>query len=151
MAVGIAPLDHEVTALNKADIGKPLPHTTQCLSVGAFRSDPEIAKAYPHTRLGKRATPNGAASGQAAAEKRDELAPLHSITSSARASSIGGTSMPSALAVLRLITRSYLVGAWTGRSAGFSPLRMRSTYPAARRNSSTILEPYELSPPAAAK
>ena len=38
-----------------------------------------------------------------------------------------GTSMPSALAVFRLITSSYLVGACTGRSAGFSPLRMRST------------------------
>ena len=36
-------------------------------------------------------------------------------------------SMPSALAVLRLITSSYLVGACTGRSAGFSPLRIRST------------------------
>ena len=34
---------------------------------------------------------------------------------------------PSAFAVLRLITNSYLVGACTGRSAGFSPLRMRST------------------------
>ena len=52
---------------------------------------------------------------------------LYSITSSARASSVGGTSRPSALAVLRLITSSYLVGACTGRSAGFSPLRMRST------------------------
>ena len=31
-------------------------------------------------------------------------------------------SRPSALAVLRLITKSYLVGACTGRSAGFSPL-----------------------------
>ena len=34
---------------------------------------------------------------------------------------------PSALAVSRLITNSYLVGACTGRSAGLSPLRMRST------------------------
>src|SRR5262245_4114279 len=50
----------------------------------------------------------------------------YSITSSARASSEGGTVMPSALAVLRLITSSYLVGACTGRLAGFSPLRMRS-------------------------
>src|SRR5262245_66510163 len=49
----------------------------------------------------------------------------HSITSSARASTDAGRSRPSALAVLRLITSSYLVGAWTGRSAGFSPLRMR--------------------------
>jgi hypothetical protein len=39
----------------------------------------------------------------------------------------GGTSRPSALAVLRLIASSYLVGACTGRSEGFSPLRMRST------------------------
>ena len=37
-----------------------------------------------------------------AAEKRDELAPPHSITSSARASSVGGTSRPSALAVLQV-------------------------------------------------
>src|SRR6185312_4094523 len=57
----------------------------------------------------------------------------HSITSSARASSVGGISRPSAFAVLRLITSSYLVGACTGKSAGFSPLRMRSTYVAARR------------------
>src|SRR5262245_619206 len=63
-----------------------------------------------------------------AAEQRDELAaPDHSITSSSRASSVGGTSRPSALAVLRLITNSYFTGACTGRSAGFSPLRMRST------------------------
>src|SRR5262249_39767976 len=53
--------------------------------------------------------------------------PHHSITSSARASSVGGISRPSALAVLRLITNSYLVGYCTGKSAGLSPLRMRST------------------------
>ena len=53
--------------------------------------------------------------------------PVHSITSSARASTDAGSSRPSALAVLRLITSSYFTGAWTGRSPGFSPLRMRST------------------------
>ena len=62
-----------------------------------------------------------------AAEKRDELAPPHSITSSARASSVGGTSRPSALAVLRLITSSILGRRLHRQSAGFSPLRMRST------------------------
>ena len=51
----------------------------------------------------------------------------YSITSSARASSDGGTVSPSSLAVLRLITNSCLVGACTGMSAGFSPFRMRST------------------------
>src|SRR5262249_16092403 len=60
-------------------------------------------------------------------EKRDELASSHSITSSARASKVGGISKASAFAVLRLITRSNLVGACTGKSAGFSPRRMRST------------------------
>jgi hypothetical protein len=35
-----------------------------------------------------------------AAKQHDEIAPLHSITSSASASSVGGTSMASALAVL---------------------------------------------------
>ena len=51
----------------------------------------------------------------------------YSMTSSALARSLGGTSRPRALAVLRLNASSYLVGACTGRSAGFSPLRMRST------------------------
>jgi ABC transporter substrate binding protein len=60
-----------------------------------------------------------------AAEQRDELAPLHSITSSAATSSLSGTSRPSALAVLRLITNSNRVDCTTGRSAGCSPLRTR--------------------------
>src|SRR5262245_11021800 len=68
-----------------------------------------------------------------AAEQRDEIAPPHSITSSARASRVGGTSRPSALAVLRLITSSNFVGCSTGRSAGLAPLRILSTYSAARR------------------
>ncbi len=57
----------------------------------------------------------------------------HSITSSVRASSEMGGSRPSALAALRLMTNSNLVACWTGRSPGFSPLRMRSTYDGARR------------------
>src|SRR5262249_14869311 len=62
-----------------------------------------------------------------AAEQRDELAAVHSITSSARASSLSGTWRPSAFAVLRLITSSNLVGCITGKSAGLAPLR---TFPA---------------------
>src|SRR5258705_9566869 len=52
----------------------------------------------------------------------------HSITSSARASSVGGTVRPSALAVLRLMTSSNLVGCTTGRSEGLAPLRTRPVY-----------------------
>src|SRR5262249_23059814 len=58
-------------------------------------------------------------------EQRDQLAALHSITSSARASSVGGTSRPSILAVVRLMTNSKLVACTTGRSAALAPLRMR--------------------------
>src|SRR6516225_3598045 len=47
------------------------------------------------------------------------LASHHSITSSAVASSVGGTSMPSALAVCRLMMNSNLLVCMTGSSAGF--------------------------------
>src|SRR5262249_26231007 len=59
------------------------------------------------------------------AEQRYELAAFHSITSSARASSAGGTSRPSVLAVLRLMTIQNCVGNMIGSSAGFAPLRIR--------------------------
>src|SRR5262249_36296029 len=62
-----------------------------------------------------------------AAEQRDEIAPPHSITSSARPSSCGGTVRPSAFAVLMLRAVTNLVAACTGRSAGLVPRRMRST------------------------
>src|SRR5262245_326890 len=67
-----------------------------------------------------------------AAEQSEEFAPLHSITSSARASSVGGTSRRSALAVVRLMTRLNLVGCSTGMSLGFAPRRILSTIPAVR-------------------
>src|SRR5262249_18322287 len=62
-----------------------------------------------------------------AAEQCDERPPFHSITSSARASSVAGTIRPSALAVVKLMTRSNLVGCSTGMSAGFTPRRILST------------------------
>src|SRR5262245_686631 len=68
--------------------------------------------------------------GQAAAPlNNDELRPPyhHSSNSSARASSVGGTSRPSDLAVFRLIINSNLVGRRTGKSEGLSPLRISPT------------------------
>src|SRR5262249_58618599 len=59
--------------------------------------------------------------GGRGADERDERTASHSITSSARASTEAGISSRSVLAVFRVITSSYLVGACTGRSAGFSP------------------------------
>src|SRR5262249_24437657 len=64
-----------------------------------------------------------------AAEQCDELAARpHSITSSARASSVGGTSRRSASAVLRVITSSTLLACITGRSMVLAPLRMFAAY-----------------------
>src|SRR5215469_8457011 len=85
-----------------------------------------------------------------AAEQRDEGAALHSITSSARASSVGGTSKPKALAVFRLTTNSNLVPCCTGRSAGFAPLRILSTKLAERYHMSLMLAEYENRQPASA-
>jgi hypothetical protein len=62
-----------------------------------------------------------------ATDQRNEIAPPHSITSSATAINVVGMVMPSAFAVFKSITSSNLVGRWTGRSPGFSRLRMRST------------------------
>src|SRR6202043_3891286 len=61
-----------------------------------------------------------------APEERDEFAAGHSMTSSARASSVGGSVRPSSLAVGRLMTSSNFDACITGRSAGLAPLRMRA-------------------------
>src|SRR5262245_27611580 len=60
-----------------------------------------------------------------ATEQRDEVATLHSITSSAATSSLSGTARPSILAVGWFMTSSNLLDCTTGRSAGFAPLRRR--------------------------
>jgi len=98
------------------DCGSPL--STRCTYEGAQ----QVCRRGCSPSRARRERPWGSP-----AEKSDEIATGHSITSSARASKLSGTVRPSAFAVLRLMTSSYLVGACTGRSAGFSPLRMRST------------------------
>src|SRR5262249_36377774 len=83
-------------------------------------------------------------------EKAEERAgELHWILSSARASTDGGIVRLRALAVLRLITRSKTVGSSTGRSAGFAPLRIRSTYHAVRRQIASKFGAYVMRQPAA--
>src|SRR5262249_38124608 len=107
--LGPAVVDRYVLALDIACLSETLAKRAQTLDNRLGRSDFE--KPYHrHRRLlrARRERPR-----RRAAEQRDECAALHSITSSARASSVGGTSMPRAFAVLRLIARSYLVGACT--------------------------------------
>src|SRR6202043_1850080 len=78
------------------------------------------------------------------------LASDHSITSSARARSVAGTVMPSALAVFILMTSWKRVGCSTGKSAGWAPLRILSTYTAALRKRSAYIAEYDISPPSSA-
>src|SRR5262245_2526778 len=115
--------DRDILALDVAGLAQAISERRSEISVSIRVTGIEKPN-YGHRRLlrARRERPR-----RRAAEQRDECAPSHSITSSARASTLAGRSRPSALAALRLITSSYLVGACTGRSAGFSPLRTRST------------------------
>src|SRR5262249_9682528 len=123
MALGPAVFDRHIPAFDEADFAQTLAERGHPRGVSARRFAVEKPD-HRHRRLLRpcRDRPCGRA-----AEQRDEVALVHSITSSARASSVGGISRPRALAVVRLMTRSNLVGCKTGKSAGFSPLRMRLT------------------------
>jgi len=63
---------------------------------------------------------------------------VHWSTSSARPSTNRGIVRPRAFAVLRLITSSNFVGCSIGRSPGLAPLRILSTYVAARLKLSRV-------------
>src|SRR5438132_6046348 len=120
-------LDRHILALDVAGFTKVLAECGQIsCTIGKRRTAEEPDHRHRRLLRARRERPRS----RRAAEQCDELAPPHSITSSARASSVGGTSRPIAFAVLRLITNSNLVGPWTGSSPGFSPLRMRSAYDA---------------------
>ena len=121
LALRPAIFDRHILALDIAGFFQALAERGQRCGVLVRR----YAAEEPDHRHRRLLRPRRKRPGRRAAEKRDEIAPLHSITSSARASSVGGQLRPSALAVLRLMTSSNLVGCRTGRSAGFSPLRMR--------------------------
>src|SRR5213593_2707404 len=58
----------------------------------------------------------------------------HLITLSALAKTFGGIVRPICFAAFRLMINSNFVGCSTGKSAGLTPLRILSTYAAARRN-----------------
>ena len=62
-----------------------------------------------------------------AIDKRDELPPSHSITSSARTRSAGGIALSSSFAVLRFTNSSKFRGCSIGSSLSFAPFAMRAT------------------------
>src|SRR5262249_53786294 len=117
-----AELDDNALALDVAEIAQPRPQRFHLARSRGSGGEMQIPDPSNLCRLcARRERPRR----RRAANERDELASLHSITSSAMASTPGGIVRPSAFAVLRLITSSNLVGCTTGRSAGFAPLRMR--------------------------
>jgi len=83
LAVREAIFDRHVAPLHEAELFQPSPERGQSRRVPSRRQAAEIAD-HRHRRLlrGRREWPRG----RRAAEERYELAPLHSITSSARAS-----------------------------------------------------------------
>src|SRR5215471_211802 len=117
--------DCKVAALEEATLAKARPERRH--RSGKFRC--RVAAKDPDDRDGSLLRPRRKPPSRRAAEKDDEIAPpdRHSITSSARSRKASGIIKPMALAVLRLMTRSNLVGNWTGSSATLVPRRMRST------------------------
>src|SRR5579864_121323 len=121
------PMDTNTPALASIgiDIGKEVFHIVGLVTNGkiAFRRKikrlalVDTFKALGHSRPSSRAPANFA--------KPRRGSHFYSITSSARASSVGGTVRPSAFAALRLIVSSNLVGCTTGKFAGRSPFRIR--------------------------
>jgi hypothetical protein len=99
-------------------------HTSQWGQPGKAQSE-QILSAFPPIADMERTSLNGSQVPTADVSRCSKN--HYSITSSARARSVGGISRPSAFAVLRLITSSNLVGCWIGKSAGLAPLRILST------------------------
>src|SRR5262249_55607454 len=101
-----AEFDGHIAALDVSGFAQALAECLQAFD-GRLRRTGSEKPDHRHRRLlrPRRERPHSSAT-----EQRDELAALHSITSSARASSLSETVKPSALAVLRLMTSSYLVG-----------------------------------------
>jgi hypothetical protein len=112
-----AVVDRHVLALDIARLFEALAKGTQALGNRLGRSDFEKSD-HRHRRLlrARRERPR-----RRATDERDEFAPLHSITSSARSRMEVGMVRPTVLAVLRFTTSWNWVGRSIGRSAGLRP------------------------------
>src|SRR5262249_46225955 len=129
---GPAEFDRDILALDEASFFKALAKSAQRVGEHirrlAVQESDRRHRALLRVRGARREQPRSGGrgaerSGQAAAAKPR----AHSITSSAIASSVGGTVRPSVRAIWWLMTSSNLVDCTTGRSAGLVPLRMRAT------------------------
>src|SRR5262249_39661415 len=122
LSLGPAIFDGDVLAFDVAGLLQALAECSQPVSISVRRLAVDKAN---HRNRGLLRARRQRPCCRRTAEQRDECAaPDHSITSSASNCNELGTSMPSALAVCRLMTNSNLVDCTTGRSAGFAPLRI---------------------------
>src|SRR5262245_19507776 len=142
ITAGFANFGNEIFAF---DIAELLQFAPELLCLRAQRDSPGEQKAHPiHPRRlrirsmlrARRKRPR-----HRGAKHRDELTAFHSITSSARASSVGGIVRPSLLDVLRLMTRLSLVGCSTDSSPGAAPFKILSMNAAERRKLQGIHTP----------
>jgi hypothetical protein len=114
--------ERDVLTLDIASLSESLPERDEQWSALGQRRATEKSDHRHRLLRARRERPRG----RRAAEQRDEFAAVHSITSSAICWRCTGTSRPSALAVLRLIRNSNLVGCSTGRSPGLAPFSILS-------------------------
>src|SRR5438477_6487725 len=126
LPLGISVFDQDVAALDVTEL-------TQSLAEGLWQvgTSGQVDGRQPSysSDLGRLLGLGGERCGEkAASQSADERSPRgHWMISSARCSKDWGIVSPRALAVLRLMTSSNLVGCSTGRSAAFAPLRSLST------------------------
>src|SRR5262249_24822353 len=110
-----AVFDRHVAAFDKTDVSQSLSNDGDQECIGRPRTAAQDTDNRKLLLRPRRQRPRRRA---AAAEPRAERASIHSNTSSA------------ALAVLRLMRSSYLVGCWTGSSTGLAPRRrLRLAFP----------------------
>src|SRR5262249_11426947 len=120
LILGPAVFDRHVLTLDIARLLQALAERPQPFRDRIGRSGVQIPD-HRHRRLLR---PRRQRPRRRTAEQRDELASLHSITSSAATWSVRGTRRPSAFAANRLITSSNLSSCLTGRSEALSPFRI---------------------------
>src|SRR5829696_6798087 len=140
-------LDRDVLLFDVTELTQPLSESID-LRRAAWRAVKQETDTRDFRRLLRACPPRA---GQSADKPCDDHPPPHSITSSARSRMAGGISSCIALAVLRFTSSSKCVGCSTGISLGRAPLRILSTYHAARALTRSRFGPYDMRPPASAK
>ena len=106
-----ADIDLQVASLGPTQLPQPLQERCEVsLCARTLRGQCHEHADAPHPLLRAHGERPRNGRRRRTAESRNELAADHSITSSARASNVGGISRPSDFAVLRLMTSSNVVG-----------------------------------------